>query len=153
MSNLTTKLAEYEDYELAFIVAYKMETFTDVVAMQVQDEADKRSLTKESMNALVQEKLEVEIRDHNQKICPRCTSKNILTNIEEFHGNNKAFGLDSGKPLTSIEYKVCGVCGWNFLTDETSHEKRSRMTTNLVSVVVSVIFILLLTYIIHWAIN
>ncbi len=151
MSSLTKKLAEYEDFELAFIVAFKKDLIATSVNNQVQEEVISRKLSQEYMDKMVQEKLAIDIRDHDKKICPRCTSKKILKNKEEFHGNNKAFGLDSGKPLTAIEYQVCGVCGWNFLVDETDYERKKRRTSVSISIVLLVLLVLLMTYVLHWA--
>ncbi len=151
MPDLTTTLTDYLDFELAFIVAYKLDTYSEDVASQVREEVASRNLSPEKLDALVQEKLKTEINDHQQKICPRCSSQKIVTNKEEFHGNNKAFGLDSGKPLTFIEYKLCGVCGWNFLVDETREEKNERRTSVFLSIVLFILIVLLMTYVIEWA--
>jgi len=94
MPDLTTTLTDYLDFELAFIVAYKLDTYSEDVASQVREEVASRNLSPEKLDALVQEKLKTEINDHQQKICPRCSSQKIETNKEEFHANNKPFGLD-----------------------------------------------------------
>ncbi|MFT5724963.1 MAG: hypothetical protein ACI9JN_002086 [Bacteroidia bacterium] len=151
MSDLTTKLNEYQDFELAFIVKYKLDTYSDSVVKKLNEEIELRNLSKKSLENLIEEKAKNEIKEHQNKICPRCTSQKIMTTKEEFHGNNKAFGLDSGSPLTYIEVKICGVCGWNFTADESKYEKRNRITTAAVALVISILFILLLTYIINWA--
>ena len=146
MSDLEKKLKEYEDFELAFMVKYKLDSYSNSAANKVQEEVALRKLDLKIMEALIEEKQQVEIKEHDYKICPRCTSQKILTTKEEFYGNNKAFGLDSGKPLTYLEVKICAVCGWNFSVDESNYERRSRVRNTLISVTVTILFVLLLTY-------
>ena len=148
LQDLTSTLDRYADFELAFMSAYSAGRYTQEAREKLEAEINRRNLSHESLDALLAEKLEVEIREHDRKICPRCTSKHINTIKEEFHGNNKGFGLDSDKPLTFIEYRVCEVCGWNFSVDETKFEKKERITKALVSLLASILFALLFTYLI-----
>ncbi|GEM_PF-1715350 len=149
MSELTESLKDYQDFELAFLTKYRLE---DAIADRevITDEIASRRLSGQDVQQLIDEKLSIEVRDHNNATCPRCTSQRISTMKEEFHGNNKAFGLDSGKPLTFIEYKVCSICGWNFSVDETGFEKKDRVVRTLVSVAISIVLVFLIAYLFGW---
>lgn len=143
---LETTLQSYDDFELAFISRFKQEPYSDKVLAMINDELASRGLTTQRLDELVNEKLSVEIKDHETKICPRCMSTRIMTSKEEFHGNNQAFGLDSDQPLTFIEYKICSICGWNFSVDETSYERSKRIRVAVLSLIMSVLLALLFTY-------
>ncbi len=147
MPELKASFTDFQDFELAFFAVYKAE---DVRSEAIAAEIKSRNLGDHKVQQLINEKLSVEVQDHNRTTCPRCTSQRILTMKEEFHGNNKAFGLDSGKPLTFIEYKVCEVCGWNFSVDETEFEKRDRVVRTLVSVAVSIFIVFVIAYLFGW---
>ena len=142
MSNIDDKLNEYEDFELAFLLKYKASNYMDSSLKKIVSELKNRGIdTTDKIDALIEEKLNIQIKEHKERICPRCTSTKILSNREQYFSRDQDWDGASGKPLKYIEHKNCGVCGWDFQKDFTKNDKRKRT----IALIKYILFILLIS--------
>jgi len=140
MSSIDDKLKDYEDFELAFLLKYKTSNYMDSSLKKIVAELKKRGIDDTSkIDTLIQEKLDIQIEEHNEKICPRCTSSKIITNREQHFSRNQDFGNVTGKPLKYINHKICGVCGWDFHKDFTKNDKRKRIKATLKYILIAIL--------------
>ena len=114
MTSLEDILTQFEDFELAFIVKYKYDTYLDKSKKAIDLEIIKRKLSKDKMELLINKYEYLKVYDGVQR-CPRCFSKKIAKDVVEYWNTyeDRAAIYDglSGKQLFK-EKLTCIVCDY-----------------------------------------
>ena len=92
MTKLEEILAEYEDFELAFLFKYKYDTYLDYSKKAILAELAKRNLTIEKIELFI-EKYENQTINDGILRCPRCLSAKIAKDSVEFWNTYGRSGL------------------------------------------------------------
>lgn len=150
MSDLDKILKDYKDFELAFLVKYKLTNYSDSTLEKIYGEIKLRNLNSSDLEKLISEKLKIDIKNHDFKICPRCTSDKILSSREDYFGDRALFDKTPENEPKYIDHKICAVCGWDFAKNETKFDKRKRNKRVVLSLIISIIVSLILSIMFNW---
>ena len=150
MSDLYKILKDYKDFELAFLIKYKLTNYSDTTLKKIYEEIKLRDLKSCDLEKLINDKLKIDIINHDFSICPRCTSDKILSSREEYYGDRVLFDKTPENQPKYIDHRICAVCGWDFAKDETKFDKRKRIKILVLSLIISLIVSLILTIIFEW---
>lgn len=109
MSRVQQFLEGLQDYELAFLYKYKYATYFDNTQAAIRQELDKRKLDSFAIDNFVKD---IEFNSTNTG-CPRCNSKQHLTQQVEFTNTDRYTGLDglAGRAEYTSRSE-CAVCGY-----------------------------------------
>lgn len=132
MSRLLEVLSKYEDFELAFLTKYKLDSYMRKTREKVEAYINERGLSSEKISDLIF-KYENKSFTDDEKRCPRCKSLKILTEKEEWSNTLGGSGFSDeiarldgfflGKK-TEKNQKTCLVCG--FLVENPNNENWTR---------------------------
>ena len=119
MSERLQKILDtYEDFELAFLHKYNLESYLPDTQLFIKNYVRNRGLTDEKIQELIDETSKIVIRFGDNR-CPRCKSYKILSTTEEF--TNISFDSPGGQvaamdsaigKIAYTEKKVCSICGF-----------------------------------------
>lgn len=107
MSKIADFLSNLNDIELSFLYKYKFNTYLAESQRLIEKELAKRSLDDIKVADYIKG---VEFNSSNTG-CPRCNSRNIVSQDVQFYNTNRYSGLDNKMRYTSI--KDCAICGFN----------------------------------------
>lgn len=129
MSEKLIKLLDtYEDFELAFLYQYRLDTYMNDTQTSVKDYIkNKRGLTDEKIRELIDEIARLPVNPDGDR-CPRCKSSKIKSDREEL--TNTSYNWDPaaidgvfGK-ATYTQKKICSVCGFVIKDDNNFNENK-----------------------------
>lgn len=105
-------LAELEDFELAFIFHYKIDSYMPKTKGMILKEIKKRGLSESSLNSLRTEK-ELEGYVTTDKCCPRCKSFNFSYFEENYFNSSGIYNIGNEKVSGVYTAKICNICGFD----------------------------------------
>jgi hypothetical protein len=120
MSKIEKILIKFEDFELAFLVKYKLDSYMEPTRNAIIAELNKRKLTKQKIDQYINALENTEVEPDGVMHCPRCTSTKIAADQVEYWNTNKRNGLsDEVAILDSLNGKqtykqklTCMVCDY-----------------------------------------
>ena len=110
--NIINILENYEDFELAFLRKYKINTYLTNTQKEILEYLEKRGITTEKSDLLIKEIKNKQFIDNDYR-CPRCKSKKIKKEtIELTNLTSQSSALDGliGKSEFG-EREICEICG------------------------------------------
>lgn len=118
MKNLEEILKEYEDFELAFLIKFKYDSYLEHSQKAINTELQRRNLTQTKILSLQHEYLGKVVND-GMLHCPRCFSTKIIVDSVDYWNNfsdspsDRIVALDglSGKE-TNKNKMTCVVCDY-----------------------------------------
>lgn len=129
MSKLLDKLKTYEDFELAFLMKYKIDSYMKERQKIVMEYIQSRNLTVENLNDLIKEYEHKKPWD-TEKRCPRCKS-NKLQSTRVMLKNTTNGSPEMYDSISNLRYEaskheetICLVCG--FMVDNPNNENWNR---------------------------
>lgn len=84
MSRIEKILEQFEDFELAFLMKYKFDSYLEGSQKAILAEVNKRQLSKEKIENIVSTIENSSINDEIQHRCPRCKSTKVASDQVEF---------------------------------------------------------------------
>ncbi len=121
MSRLTDTLSTYEDFELAFVVKYKLDSYMKETRLKVIEYIKSRELASEDIKSLIIE-YESKQFDDNKERCPRCKSLKVgVESVDFYNTNSQSISIYDGIKKDKI---TCLVCG--FLIENPNNEEWKR---------------------------
>jgi len=126
MSRLTEILSTYEDFELAYLVKYKLDSYMKERQEIVFEHIKTRGLTPEKLKSLISQYDQKKPWD-TKKRCPRCKSAKLQSRkVVPKMGNRGKY--DEAANLryeqSKVEETICMVCG--FMVDNPNGENWDR---------------------------
>ena len=126
MSKLEKILSSYEDFELAYLVKYKLDSYMKERQEIVYEHIKKRGLTPEKLKSLVSQYDRKELWD-TKKRCPRCKSAKLQSSrVSPKTGNRDMYDAAANLRYeeSKVEETICLVCG--FMVDNLNNENWDR---------------------------
>ena len=131
MNRITKFLAELDDYELAYFVKFKLETYMPDTQSQIKNYISDKGLTQQQIEQLIA--TNPKRKSENGKIrCQRCSSDKIRTDKVEW--TDTAYRPGFADEIATLDglngkatYKdqiVCNVCG--FWIKDPNFEKKKK---------------------------
>ena len=95
MTKLAEILGHYEDFELAFLVKFKYDSYLDDSKKVIDKELNRRGLTADKIESLI-DRTAVNAKTINDGLlhCPRCTSKKISKDQVEYWNTYSRIGIN-----------------------------------------------------------
>lgn len=149
MTDLEDLIKGYEDFEIAFLVYYRMDGFTENSRRIIENELIRRHLKKTDIDRLVAEKLAIKIKDHHQMICPRCKSERILSTREMIRNKHEASEGLAGREPRYEDKRYCSICYWDFSRDKTVYDKIKMIKIFILIVAASLVLGFLISLVRH----
>ena len=126
MSKLEKILSSYEDFELAYLVKYKLDSYMKERQEIVFEHIKSRGLTPDKLKSLVSQYDHKELWD-TKKRCPRCKSAKLQSRMVVPKTGNRGM-YDEAANLryeqSKVEETICMVCG--FMVDNPNGENWDR---------------------------
>ena len=114
MSKLEKTLSSYEDFELAYLVKYKLDSYMKERQEIVFEHIKSRGLTPDKLKSLVSQYDCIALWD-SKKRCPRCKSSKLQSRMVVPKSGNRGM-YDAAANLrfeeSKIEETICLVCGF-----------------------------------------
>ncbi len=155
MDNIYQILRSFKDYELAFYLRYQGKSLTKENETALQKELIRRKLNKAKLQKLISERQSIKIKNHNQMICPRCTSSRILSErLMDEGGRHEGFEVMIGfdiKPKYK-ERRYCSICYWDFSRNKTIYDRIKSAKRALIVFLILIVgstFFALIDYILN----
>jgi predicted Zn-ribbon and HTH transcriptional regulator len=126
MNNLEKKLSSYEDFELAYLVKYKLDSYMNERQEIVFKHIKSRGLTPDKLKSLVSQYDRKELWD-TKKRCPRCKSSKLQSRkVVPKSGNRGMYDAAANLRFeeSKVEETICMVCG--FMVDNPNGENWNR---------------------------
>jgi len=126
MSKLEKVLSTYEDFELAYLVKYKLDSYMKERQEIVFEHIKSRGLTPDKLKSLVSQYDHKELWD-NKKRCPRCKSAKLQSRrVSPKTGKGGMYDEAAGLRYeeSKVEETICLVCG--FMVDNPNGENWDR---------------------------
>ena len=126
MSKLEKVLSTYEDFELAYLVKYKLDSYMKERQEIVFEHIKSRGLTPDILKSLVSQYDHKELWD-NKKRCPRCKSAKLQSRrVSPKTGKGGMYDEAAGLRYeeSKVEETICLVCG--FMVDNPNGENWDR---------------------------
>jgi|688.fasta_scaffold1059156_1 hypothetical protein len=121
-------LDSYEDFELAFLSKYNLNTYTDQTIQSIKKYIHSRGLTESKINELIELTNQTVFPDYHSR-CPRCKSNKIRTENIEYSNttsSDTATILDGMNGTISARIRqICNVCEY-YISDPNNESSKSK---------------------------
>ncbi|MEZ5013977.1 MAG: hypothetical protein R2794_06765 [Chitinophagales bacterium] len=110
MNRILELLQEYEDFELAFLVKYKLHAYLPETGKMIQAYIASRGMNEKRIRELIAEYTTKKFEDDHLR-CPRCKSKKRIVEDIVFYNTDKRTSMDVwfDHPVKVKQVK-CQVC-------------------------------------------
>lgn len=102
-----------KDFEIAFLVRYRLSEFLPLTRQSLLQEAEQRGLTETILERLIKKQLQVPFNPTDKtKQCPRCKSANLHSWTELQTSSSQLQGVLGEYEEYEVHNKVCFICGY-----------------------------------------
>ena len=117
MNKVEKILETYEDFELAFLLKFKVNNYLPESKQKIEKEVANRKLTDQDLQNLIDKQLNIPFNpDCKKGCCPRCKSNKILKidkNVRDIHHRGLLTALYLEGKLDSYTHFKCSICGYD----------------------------------------
>jgi hypothetical protein len=123
-------LDSYEDFELANLSRYKLNSYMDKTYLEIKNYIQERGLTETKINELIKSAHQITYSDNHVR-CPRCKSNKIRSENIEWSNTSSSDtatildGLNGG--ATYRIRQICNICEY-YISDPNNESLTSKST-------------------------